>query len=668
MSNTLQAPIDIILSQSAVQENSPNGAIVGLLKAVDPDEDTGETFTYTLLDDAGGRFKLFGPEGHYIQVADGARLDFETASAHTVKVRVTDKAGLSYDKAFTINVLDLIEVPENGAPTDIVITNSVVAENSNAGTIVGHLKAIDPDAGEVFGYELVNNAGGRFVLQSDGTLVVANGALLDYETASSHQIEVRVKDAAGHSYTKTLTIQVADLVEAPENHAPVDILLSNSAVVENSAIGTVVGVLDAIDPDAGETFAYELVGGAEGQFKIVGNQLVVAGPLDYETATAYPIQVRVKDKAGQVYEKTFTVNVLDVAEGGGETPENHAPSGVVLSTPRIHENSASGTVIGTLRGLDPDAGETFTYTLLDDAGGRFKIVGDQVVVADGSKLDFETSTQHDIKVRIKDAHGATLDVTLPIIVVDVIEDGGSEEPAENHAPENLTISASTIRENSTNGSVVGILATFDEDESETFTYQLLDSAGGRFKISGSQIVVADGSKLDYEADRSHTIKVRVTDKGGLSFTKEITIYVEDVANEIAKGSVASNTLFGGRGSDKFFGGLGNDVLKGGLGRDTFVFDTKLNSKTNVDKLVGFSSKDDTIHLSKAIFSKIGSGALKSSDFVIGKAAKDSKDRIVYDKATGSLYYDKDGTGAAAKVKFATVEKGAYVSASDFFVI
>ena len=74
-----------------------------------------------------------------------------------------------------------------------------------------------------------------------------------------------------------------------------------------------------------------------------------------------------------------------------------------------------------------------------------------------------------------------------------------------------------------------------------------------------------------------------------------------------------------------------------------------------------------------MFTKIGEtgtearpAKLKADMFWTGKAAHDSSDRIIYDKATGALYYDADGTGRSAQVKIATLTKNQKVSVSDFF--
>jgi hypothetical protein len=49
---------------------------------------------------------------------------------------------------------------------------------------------------------------------------------------------------------------------------------------------------------------------------------------------------------------------------------NDAPTDILLSAASVTEGSLTGSVVGTLTTLDPDGGATYTYALLDDAGGR----------------------------------------------------------------------------------------------------------------------------------------------------------------------------------------------------------------------------------------------------------------------------------------------------------
>ncbi|HYI47238.1 MAG TPA: hypothetical protein VEX35_02125, partial [Allosphingosinicella sp.] len=62
------------------------------------------------------------------------------------------------------------------------------------------------------------------------------------------------------------------------------------------------------------------------------------------------------------------------------------------------------------------------------------------------------------------------------------------------------------------------------------------------------------------------------------------------------------------------------------------------------------------------------GSLPAGAFVTGSAAGDADDRIIYNGATGQLYFDADGNGAGAAVQFATLSPGLALTGSDFFVI
>src|SRR5262249_48864221 len=131
----------------------------------------------------------------------------------------------------------------------------------------------------------------------------------------------------------------------------------------------------------------------------------------------------------------------------------------------------------------------------------------------------------------------------------------------------------------------------------------------------------------------------------------------------------NDTLKGGTEADKLFGGAGKDTLFGGTGKDGFYFDTPLNRLTNVDTIRDFSHADDTIFLENAVFTKLAVGTLGSSAFFTGIKAHDADDRIIYNKATGALFFDADGSGHVAQVQFATLfTRPANLAANDFMVV
>jgi Ca2+-binding RTX toxin-like protein len=176
-------------------------------------------------------------------------------------------------------------------------------------------------------------------------------------------------------------------------------------------------------------------------------------------------------------------------------------------------------------------------------------------------------------------------------------------------------------------------------------------------------------------------EITVTDYGGLE-TKALVHLVNPRGNNVLKGGSASDKLDGWSGNDKLYGGAGSDILNGGTGKDllygqtghdVFVFNTK-PSKSNLDKILDFSVKDDTIWLDNAVFKKLGKGAeahpgkLNKFYLTTGDSAEDGNDYLVYDKKTGILSYDADGSGAKEAVTFAQLAKGLTLTADDFRII
>ena len=98
-----------------------------------------------------------------------------------------------------------------------------------------------------------------------------------------------------------------------------------------------------------------------------------------------------------------------------------APDDISLSGATVEENSPDGTVIGTLSGTDPD-GDALTFTLTDDAGGRFGIINDNELAVAGGGLDYESDTSHDITVEASDG-ALTYSEVFTIGVANVLDGG-----------------------------------------------------------------------------------------------------------------------------------------------------------------------------------------------------------------------------------------------------
>ena len=149
-----------------------------------------------------------------------------------------------------------------------------------------------------------------------------------------------------------------------------------------------------------------------------------------------------------------------------------------------------------------------------------------------------------------------------------------------------------------------------------------------------------------------------------------------------QGGAGNDTLVGGDGFDFLGGGAGIDVLKGGRGADTlagndgadvFVFDTAL-SVNNIDTITDFVSGQDLLRLDDDVFTALSAGvALGAAQLLVAAgatSAHDADDRIIYNTASGALYYDADGAGGTAAVQFAQLGTGTHpgLTAEDFLVV
>ncbi|MCK5114827.1 MAG: tandem-95 repeat protein, partial [Phycisphaerae bacterium] len=105
-----------------------------------------------------------------------------------------------------------------------------VSEGAETGTQVASLSSNDPDAGDDVTYSIVGDSDQFEIV--DNNIQVKDGAALDHETATSHDVTVRVTDADGLSHDKTLTINVGDANDAP------DAVNDNFSTNENTAVTT----------------------------------------------------------------------------------------------------------------------------------------------------------------------------------------------------------------------------------------------------------------------------------------------------------------------------------------------------------------------------------------------------------------------------------------------
>jgi VCBS repeat-containing protein len=241
----------------------------------------------------------------------------------------------------------------------------------------------------------------------------------------------------------------------------------------------------------------------------------------------------------------------------------------------------------------------------------------------------------------------------------------------------------------TAGSEIELLSSIDPSSTAAmnltgneFDNTIIGTAGANTLIGGGgNDVLAGGLGNDvYRVEDAGDIVLEYAGGGADSVyaTTSYTLaagYEVELLSAIAPASTAAMNLtgneygqyvIGNNGANIIDGKGGSDSLIGGGGADIFAFTTALGAG-NADAIVDFAAGTDKIGLDDAVFTAIGA-TLNANAFVIGAAAADADDRIIYNQATGQLFYDSDGSGGGVAILFATLQGAPVLGVGDFQVI
>ncbi|MBG1261970.1 beta strand repeat-containing protein [Nostoc commune] len=164
----------------------------------------------------------------------------------------------------------------------------------------------------------------------------------------------------------------------------------------------------------------------------------------------------------------------------------------------------------------------------------------------------------------------------------------------------------------------------------------------------------------------------VTYKVSYKNIERLDILGTDYDDSIA-GSNGNDTLRGGLGNDTLTGGKGNDSLYGEYGTDTFAFNS-FNEGVDTIYDFNFSNQFETtnelIQVSAGGFGGgLSSGSLKANQFTIGTSATTNTQRLIYNSATGGLFFDQDGSKSGfTQVQFAQISGGVTLTENNFVVV
>ena len=388
-----------------------------------------------------------------------------------------------------------------------------IAENTTA---VMQVSATDADLpAATIGYTITGGAdAARFSIDAvSGQLafIAAPDAEAPTDTGADGVYEVIVQASDGLRIdSQTIQVTVSDIDEFDVS-AVSDADPAAETVAENAAVGTAVGfTAQASDADAtNHAISYQLLGDAGGRFAIDAATGVVrvAGALDAETSLSHLITVQATSSDGSTAQRSVTIAVSDVDEFDAS-----AISDADAAAETVAENAAVGTAVGfTAQASDADVtNHAISYSLANDAGGRFAIDAVTGVVRVAGALDAETATSHVILVQATSSDGSTAQRAVTVAVL----------PQNDNAPviSLLTGEDPSALVRAENGDAVVALQATDADRpADTLAWRLAGGAdAGRFRLDAAGVLrfVAAPDReqpVDVNADNVYEVTVGVTD-------------------------------------------------------------------------------------------------------------------------------------------------------------
>ncbi len=500
---------DVNSASDTIVENADGGTVVGIT-ALASDPDAGDSVSYSVTDPAGEPSRFAVDSNGVVTVVEGATFDASGEPTILLTITATSTGGGAPSTAvFPITVTAFNDTPV-GPVVDLDSAGETVVENAGGDTLVGITpEAIDPDAGDTVSYELSDD---RFEIDTQGRIVVRDGAVIDFEAGSTIELTVTATSSGGGAPSvRTFNIDVTDVNDV----VPAISSGGTATAAEDIADTAIIYQTTVSDADTVGTFTYRLTNDLSGLFRIDASgavRLIEGLSLDFEAAAEHTFTVVANDGERDSAPQMVTLTVTDV--------NDVVPAISSGGTATAAEDIADTAIIYQTTVTDADTVGTFTYRLTNDLSGLFRIDASGAVrLIEGLSLDFETAAEHTFTVVANDGERdsapqmVTLTVTDVNDVVPAISSGGTATAAEDIA-DTAIIYQTTVT---------------DADTVGTFTYRLTNDLSGLFRIDASGAVrLIEGLSLDFEAAAEHTFTVVANDGERDSAPQMVTLTVTDV--------------------------------------------------------------------------------------------------------------------------------------------
>ena len=194
-----------------------------------------------------------------------------------------------------------------------------------------------------------------------------------------------------------------------------------------------------------------------------------------------------------------------------ESEINYQPSDITIDAAGIVEGAEGGTLVAVITGIDPNPGETLTYSIDNDPSGIFELVGNQLFLKKGANIDYEESQTHSVALKVTDTAGNSFVKVFYIEVEDI-----------NETPTLEVVSIVTVEED---GSKVISFNAVDVDAGDT-VHTIASAANGTVTVDGNSGEITYTPNADFNG--ADTITVTTTDDDGTQVVKTVSVTVNDI--------------------------------------------------------------------------------------------------------------------------------------------
>jgi len=464
-----------------------------------------------------------------------------SAVDYNVKVVVKDKAGKTASKEMTVKVTNALSNTSTVASSSITLGNSITVKGAATGGTSPY----------TYSYYFKQASQSEWTTKSANT--TATSVTIKPGSAVDYNVKVVVKDKAGKTATKTMTVKVTSALSNTSTVASSSIVLGNSITVKGAATG-------GTSP---YTYSYYFKQASQSEWTTKSaNTTATSVTIKPGSAVDYNVKVVVKDKAGKTATKTMTVKVTNALKNTSSV----ASTSITLGNSVTVKGAATG-------GTSP---YTYSYYFKQSSSSTWttktaNTTSTSVSIKPGSAVNY------DFKVVVKDKAGKTAEKTMTVKVTQAV------------FTNNSSVSATTI----TLGSSITVKGAASNGTTPyTYSYYFKQSSQSSWtckegNTTSTSVTIKPGSAVNYD------IKVVAMDSAGKSATKTFTVKVNKALSNTS--TVASTSI-----------NLGHSInitgaATGGSGSYTYSYYFKKASQSDWStKLADTTTKSVTITPGSAV--------------------------------------------------------------------